>query len=261
MIEFCPLASGSRGNALFFGTEKTKILIDAGLSGKQMRERLHAIGVDLEEIQAILVTHEHMDHIEGLKILAGKMGISVFANMETAKGIYQSLQLLPTFKIFSTGEAFVFRDLKILPFSVQHDTLDPVGFVIESSEKKIGICSDVGFVTSLVKKNLQRLDVLYIEANHEPSMVHASNRSVLYKQRVLGRQGHLSNEAAGELIASIWHPQLKHVYLAHLSQECNSEVLAKKKIEEYLLEKSCPVEISIAYQEKVSRMVRLDVVE
>ncbi len=261
MIGFCPLASGSKGNALYLGTKETKILIDAGLSGKQVRERLGAIGVALEEIDAVLVTHEHTDHIEGLKILSGKMGIRVFANMETAKGIYQNLQFMPSFKIFSTGEAFSFRDLHIFPFSVQHDTLDPVGFVIEAEKKKIGICSDVGFVTSLLKKYLSNLDYLYIEANHEPSMVMASNRSFLHKQRVLGRQGHLSNESAAELIASVWHPNLKRVYLAHLSQECNSEVVAKKRVEEYLHERSCRVDICIAYQEKVSQVIRFGVEE
>jgi phosphoribosyl 1,2-cyclic phosphodiesterase len=261
MIGFCPLASGSKGNALYLGTKEAKILIDAGLSGKQMRERLHEIGVQLEEIDAILITHEHSDHIEGLRILSGKMGIPVFANMETAKGIYQSLQLLPTFKIFSTGEPFSFRDLKIFPFSVQHDTLDPVGFVIEAENRKIGICSDLGFVTSLLKKYLLGLDYLYLEANHEPSMVMASNRSFLHKQRVLGRQGHLSNEDCASLIASVWHPHLKRVYLAHLSQECNSEVVAKKRVEEYLQEHSCKVEIFIAYQEKVSQAVRFGIEE
>ncbi len=261
MIGFCPLASGSKGNALYLGTDKTKILIDAGLSGKQIRERLLQIGVALEEIDAILITHEHGDHIEGLKILSAKMGISVFANMETAKGIYQSLHFLPTFKIFSTNESFSFRDLTIFPFSVQHDTPDPVGFVIEACGKKIGICSDLGFVTSLLKKNLSGLDYLYIEANHEPSMVMASNRSSLHKQRVLGRQGHLSNEESAELIASVWHPKLKHVYLAHLSQECNSEIVAKKRVEELLHQHALPVKISIAYQEKISDRIRFDVEE
>jgi phosphoribosyl 1,2-cyclic phosphodiesterase len=261
MIGFCPLASGSKGNCLFLGTDQTKILIDAGISGKQINERLQQIGVSLDDIEAVMVTHEHLDHIEGLKILSGKKNIPVFANMETARGIYQNLQLLPTFKIFSTGEVFSFKDLTILPIGVQHDTLDPVGFVIEAMGIKIGICSDLGFVTTLLKKNLEHCHYLYIEANHQPSMVMASNRSALYKQRVLGRQGHLSNEDCASLIASVWHKDLRVVYLAHLSQECNSPDLAKKIIEEHLKEKSMFVDVSIAYQEKISRVVRFDVVQ
>jgi phosphoribosyl 1,2-cyclic phosphodiesterase len=166
MKGFCPLASGSKGNCIYFGTNHTKILIDAGISAKAIQARLSEINVDLTDIDAILITHEHMDHILGLKTLAYKRGIPVFANHETAKGIVEVFHDCPKFKIFSTGEKFEFGDLEIHPFSVQHDTLDPVAFTIRTNSLKLGFCTDLGFPTSLVQAQLMDCDYLYIEYNH-----------------------------------------------------------------------------------------------
>lgn len=252
MEGFCPLASGSKGNCLYFGTKSTKILIDAGLSAKSTIEKLAQIGVDIKEIQAILISHEHTDHIAGLKTLAFKFGIPVFANHETAKGIYETFQECPQFKIFTTGDPFSFGDLHIHPFSVQHDTPDPVAFAIHVDGLKIGICTDLGFATTLVRHHLSRCDYLFIEANHEPSMVFASSRPLVYKQRVLGRSGHLSNEACGQLLKEIAHPQLRHIHLAHLSQECNSPITALEVVRKHLLSS---VDITIAPQETVGKAI------
>ena len=130
MKGFCPLASGSKGNAIFLGTEHTKILIDAGISAKIVAERLDLIGVAITDIDAILITHEHTDHIKGLSSLALRYNIPVFANSDTAKSIVEILGEAPKFKIFSTGETFEFGDIEVHPFSIQHDTLDPVAFTI-----------------------------------------------------------------------------------------------------------------------------------
>src|ERR1700733_10653479 len=129
---FCPLASGSKGNAIFLRTSTKKILIDAGISAKALESKLAQIDVNLSEIDAILITHEHTDHILGLRVLAFKMGIPIFANNETAKGIVEAFHDCPKFKIFSTGEPFEFGDMEIHPFSVPHDTLDPVAFTIKT---------------------------------------------------------------------------------------------------------------------------------
>ena len=255
MIGFCPLASGSKGNAIYLGTKKTKILIDAGISLKKLKERLKEIHVELDEIDAVFISHEHSDHISGLKALCMRYDIDIVANAETAKGIYKSLLFKPSFKIFSTNETFHFKGLEVHPFSIQHDTLDPVGFVIYAEGKKIGFCADLGFVTTLVQKNLENCDYLYIEANHEEDMVMASNRPPLYKQRVLGRQGHLSNAASGSLLISIIHKGLKHVHLAHLSSECNHPDKAKEIIQKLLQKQEMSVDISIAYQEKISKAI------
>jgi phosphoribosyl 1,2-cyclic phosphodiesterase len=254
-IGFCPLASGSKGNSIYLNTGKTKILIDAGLSGKATKEKLAEIGVDISEIEAILVTHEHIDHIQGLRIMAYKMGIPVFANHETAKGIVETFHDCPKFKIFSTGETFHFKDLEIHPFSIQHDTLDPVAFTIKVDGLKLGFCTDLGFVTSLVKNHLKNCDYLYVEANHEPDMVHASARPMVYKQRVLGRSGHLSNESCADLLTHVAHSGLKHVHLAHLSQECNTPEKALSVIRAILEKNGINLEMCTAPQDKISKAV------
>lgn len=255
MKGFCPLASGSKGNCIYLGSEKTKILIDAGLSGKAIQSKLAQINVDLADIDAILITHEHTDHIQGLRILAYKMGIPVFANHETAKGIVETFHDCPKFKIFSTGETFEFGDLEIHPFSIQHDTPDPVAFTIRINDLKLGFCTDLGFVTSLVQMQLMGCDYLYVEANHEPSMVHASPRPMVYKQRVLGRSGHLSNESCGQLLSKVAHPKLKHVHLAHLSSECNTPEKALSVIREILQTNGINLDMCVAPQEMISKAI------
>jgi phosphoribosyl 1,2-cyclic phosphodiesterase len=255
MFGFCPLASGSKGNCIYVGSETTRVLIDAGISLSALLEKLSAIQVDPQTIQAILITHEHSDHIKGLLQIAEKLKVPVLANGETAKGIVSALGARPKFKIFTTGESFLFGDLSVHPFSVPHDTLDPVAFTFQIGKIKLGICADLGHVTSLVRKNLEHCDYLYIEANHQPSMVHASARPPILKQRILGRQGHLSNEDCANLITSIFHPKLKHIHLAHLSGECNAPEVALKVVSEVLAAKNLSVELAIAYQDQISKPV------
>ena len=257
MIGFCPLASGSKGNAIFFGTEQTRILIDMGISLGALVKKLAEIGIAIETIQAVLITHEHTDHIKGLSLLTQKWNVPVLANAETAKGIVQALNIRPRFKLFTTGEPFSFGDLEVLPFSIPHDTLDPVGFVIKAMGRKIGFCTDLGHVTSHVRKMLEKCDYLYLEANHQISMVHACPRPQIYKQRVLSKQGHLSNQECAQLLAALAHKDLKHVHLAHLSSECNSHELALNIVKEALAEVHSETALSIAYQEKVSQSVSL----
>lgn len=255
MQGFCPLASGSKGNAIYVGTKHTKILIDAGISIKSLKQKLAEIDVDLSDIDAIVVTHEHTDHIKALPILGCKLGIPVFTNSETARAIYEIIGDAPKFKLFSTGEIFDFGDIEFFPFSIQHDAIDPVGFTLRIHQHKIGICTDLGFASSLVIQALQQCDYLYLEANHQVDMVHACSRPVVYKQRVLGRLGHLSNIQCAELLMHLLHDKLKHVYLAHLSSECNVPKVALNVIQEMLVKKNVSIPISIAYQEKISQKI------
>ena len=259
MIGFCPLASGSKGNCIYLGTKNTKILIDAGLSGKAIKTKLGEIGVDIGEIDAVLITHDHTDHIQGLRVLAYRLGIPVLANVGTATAIVDRFNDTAKFKIFTTGETFEFGDMEIHPFTIQHDTADPVAFTIKFDGLKLGFCTDLGFVTSLVKNKLQGCDYLYIEANHQPSMVHASARPMIYKQRVLGRSGHLSNEACGQLIAEVADDKLKQVYLAHLSEECNNPEVAIEVVKEQLKGTPYTPQFSIAWQNRVSEPVAFEV--
>lgn len=253
MKGFCPLASGSKGNAIFIGTEHTKVLIDAGISARLLEKKLAEINVDLADIDAIVVTHEHTDHIAGLATLGCKMGFPVFANSDTARAIYEILGDAPKFKIFSTGEKFEFGDLEFDPFSIQHDAADPVGFVVQMGSVKVGVCADLGFASSLVTSKLQNCDYLYLEANHQVSMVHSCTRPAVYKQRVLGRLGHLSNDQCAELLKEVLNPKLKQVYLAHLSSECNTHEVALMVIKAMLEAENAEVAVSIAHQDIVSQ--------
>lgn len=256
MQGFCPLASGSKGNSVYLGTGTTKLLIDAGISGRATKVKLAQLEIDVEDIDGILITHNHTDHIRGLKILAYRLGIPLYANVETAKAIVDTFGGdCPAFKIFSTGETFELGDMEVHPFSIQHDTADPVAFTIRTGDLKIGFCTDLGFVTTLVESKLQDCDYLYIEANHQPSMVHASPRPMIYKQRVLSRSGHLSNEACGKLLSSVASSKLKHVYLAHLSEECNSPDTALSVVNESLQHAKHQPKLSIALQHEISKPI------
>lgn len=252
MRGFCPLASGSKGNAIFVGSAKTKLLIDAGISAKRVMQGLAQLGVDPNSIQAILVTHEHTDHIAGLATLSSQLGVPVVANAETAKAIVAALGVQLRFQIFVTGEIFQIGDIEIASFSVPHDALDPVGFVMQWEGKKVGFCTDLGHATSLVKKRLERCDYLYLEANHQVSMVHACSRPTVYKERVLGRQGHLSNDQCAQLLRELIHPNLKHVHLAHLSSECNAPQVALEIVGKELTDK---MGLSIAFQDQPSKAI------
>jgi phosphoribosyl 1,2-cyclic phosphodiesterase len=249
MEGFCSLASGSKGNALFLGTKKAKLLIDCGISGKVLEKKLSEINVSIDEIDAVLISHEHSDHIAGLRTLAFRHNIPILTNVETAKEILNFLGERPKFKIFTTGETFIFEDIEIHPFSIQHDAIDPVGFTMRFCGVKIGICTDLGFPSTFVTNRLKGCDFLFVEANHEPSMVHASSRPAIYKTRVLGRNGHLSNESCGQLLKSVLHDKLKHIQLGHLSQECNTPTTALKVVRQSIGD---DFNISIASQDTLA---------
>lgn len=251
MYGYCPLGSGSRGNSVLVAGRGTKILIDAGLSGRAICQRLGELNVDIGEIDAVVVTHEHTDHIQGLKALTGKYSIPVITNAETAKGICKALGEVPRFKIFTTGESFQLGEMELHPFTIQHDAADPVAFTVRLDEFKLGFCTDLGFATTLVQAELQGCDYLYLESNHDPSMVHASSRPMIYKQRVLGRSGHLSNEGCGQLLTQVYHSGLRHVHLAHLSSECNHPTRALEVAGAALQKIGASVDLAVAPQDRI----------
>lgn len=255
---FCPLASGSSGNVSYLGTDKVKILFDAGISFKSLKERLSDIDVKIEEIDAVVISHEHTDHVKAVEMITKKTNIPIFCNSDTAKMLCQTMEVRPKLKIFSTGEEFTFGDVTIQPFSIQHDTVDPVAFTIVFKGIKIGICTDLGFATKLVKHHLLDCDYIILEANHDEELVHLSSRPMVYKQRVLSRQGHLSNTACGQLLSEVHSPKLKHVFLAHLSSECNKEELALQTVRDILKQEGKRVDMSIAYPDKVSRFISFE---
>ncbi|NGX31523.1 MAG: putative metallo-hydrolase YycJ [Chlamydiae bacterium] len=247
MIRLCSLASGSKGNAHFLHLCQKKILIDCGISYKALKLRLGEIGEDVDSIDAVFVTHEHQDHTRGLKLLCKNHSVPVFTNYQTANALYKDFEYVFDFKVFTTDEGFEYEGIEIVPFSIQHDALDPVGFTF-SKEHKVGVCTDIGVVTSTVEHHLHTCDYLVFEANHEPELVHScQKRTHIYKERVLSPFGHLANQECAHFLKKM--DRIKHVILAHLSQECNSVEYVEKAME------GLGMEYTIATQDKVSSIV------
>jgi phosphoribosyl 1,2-cyclic phosphodiesterase len=245
---YCSLASGSKGNALVVATSKTRLLVDVGIRTKTLIERLSSMGIAIDTIDGILITHEHSDHVQGILTLIKRYPIPLFANAYTAKELVRLLGSLARFKIFVTDEPFLFQDIQVTPFSVPHDTVDPVGFALEVGPHCLSICTDLGCITASVRRHLEKAHYLYLESNHHPPMVHACSRPDTYKERVLGKLGHLSNEEASNLLRSLNHQRLRHVLLAHLSEECNRPELAQQLAIQALNGSSVSVEVASQYQ-------------
>lgn len=251
MFRFCPIASGSKGNCTYLNTPQAHLLIDVGISARAIEKHLEALEVTPNAIDAILLTHEHTDHIRAAKIFSEKWQTPLICNRETAKAVCAAFETHTDFrfKLFTTEEPFTFADLTITPFGVQHDAIEPVGFRLDSAGWSAGICTDLGMWTQNIADHLRGCDVLLIEANHEPEYVFASPRSRVYKERVTGRFGHLSNQACAELIEAMQTKRLTHVYLGHLSSECNSPEKALAVISKHL---QCIPELIVAGQNERS---------
>ncbi len=256
-MKICVLGSSSGGNATFMELDDVKILIDAGLSARIIKQRLEALSVDPSRLDAIFVTHEHTDHINGLKQFLKKHPVPVYCTRATAEAVESILNICPEFYLFSPGELFKFASIKIEAFPVFHDAQDPVGFCFYTAKGKLGLVSDIGYVTSLVKQKLADSNVLIIESNHDPKMLLADpKRPWSVKQRIKGRQGHLSNEGACELIESVSHHNLHHVVLFHLSKDCNRPEIALKKMRDCLCEKGFDhTQVHLAYPDKTSAVI------
>jgi phosphoribosyl 1,2-cyclic phosphodiesterase len=230
ILKLCVLASGSSGNCTFIGTEKTRILIDAGLSARKTAERLAQIGERMEDINAICVSHEHGDHIAGIRVLQKNHGTPVYANAGTFEVIGGDIKGAR----FTTGSPFSIGDFSIHPFPVPHDANDPVGFVFSAGTLQIGIATDIGMVTNALRERLRKCHAVVIEANHDETLLHEADRPWSLKQRIRGNQGHLSNRTAAGLIAEIAGEGLRHLFLAHLSSDCNSPHHARTTFETIL---------------------------
>lgn len=237
MVRLTVLGSGSSGNCAVVSTGRTTLLVDAGLSAKQICVRLEAAGYTLDQLDGILLTHEHQDHTNGLEVLSSKRTLPLYATALTRETLQGSLKFRnsPTWRLMTTGSAFDFQDLRIECFPVPHDAVDPVGFVIADEESRLGLLSDVGFVTNLIKDRLKGADSLFVEANYDAQLLEAdTKRPWATKQRISSRHGHLSNDQAAELIESVAHAGLHHVVLGHLSDDCNDPDRATQRIQESL---------------------------
>ena len=229
------LGSGSAGNCAYLETGEARVLVDAGFSPRQIRLRLASIGRALENLAAILITHEHSDHVQGLAGLAVKLRIPVYCNRATKDEIEFRLQARLDCRLFTTGASFEIGDILVDTFSVPHDAQDPVGFLLRTAAGNIGFVTDLGHVTKLVIERTRAANVLVLEANHDVKMLQdCIRRPWSLKQRILGRHGHLSNEAAADMAQAVMSAGLRHLYLAHLSRECNKPELARRVVGERL---------------------------
>lgn len=228
MLRFSVLASGSRGNAILIWTPQTKVLVDNGLSFKQLRLRAEALGESLDDLQGIFVTHEHADHVNGLGTLARRSGAPVFITRETRARLPVKVGDLPRVEHFEAGDALALGDLALHSFSVSHDAADPVCFVVNAGGAQLGVATDLGHAPALVMHRLEGSHALVLESNYCPDMLSRGPYPVALQQRIRGRHGHLSNADSTAVLQRLQHPELQVVVLAHVSRDNNTWELAHR---------------------------------
>lgn len=230
-MKFCSLASGSSGNCQYIEYKNTKIIIDAGLSGKKIEENLEKIGVKASDIDAIFVTHEHIDHIKSVGVLSRRHNLKVFSNKMTLDGMLPTVKKLDaknTF-IFENGKSFTFKDLEIMPVSTFHDCANGCGFVI-SGDKKVSLLTDTGWVNQDAMEKMDGSELFYLESNHDVDMLMNGTYTYATKQRILSTKGHLSNENAAEVLSMILKKKKEKILLGHLSSDNNLPEVALQTI-------------------------------
>lgn len=263
-MRFCVLGSGSKGNATFVESGNTRLLIDAGFSGREIERRLSEIGVAAESLSGILITHEHGDHVRGAAILSRRHHLPIFVNEATLAAAGPALEKPHHCCSFATGSTFVFQDLCIHPYSISHDAADPVGFLVSGNGFVLGYCTDTGAVSRLMQHRLSNCHGLVLECNHDPDLLRKGPYPPALQQRVLSRTGHLANGEAAEFLCSILHAGLEHVVLSHISETNNRPEMAREVISGVLAARQrenggdCPVPVvSLACQDRVGELVCL----
>ena len=230
-MRFTILGSGSGGNCAYLETDQTRLLIDAGISARQIRQRLAVLGRSPETLHGILLTHEHTDHVQGLAVLCARLQIPIYCNRLTRDAVEQALNVRLDGRLFQTGAAFDVGDVHVETFAVPHDAQDPVGFLLRTTAGNIGFLTDLGHATHLVLERIRPAQVLVLETNHDVRLLQDDpRRPWSVKQRILSRHGHLSNDAAAEVVGQIMSAELRHLYLGHLSRDCNRPELAHRTV-------------------------------
>lgn len=233
-MKFSVLGSNSSGNCIYIESEDTRVLIDAGLSHKRTKEMLAQIGVDICTINALCLTHEHSDHTAGLPVMYSKHNTPLFATGGTSVAVEENVKKSFGWNIFEPGMSFEIGSLNFETFSVSHDASDPVGYVISDGTSRIGIATDMGVTPDMVVRHLRGCNTLILEFNHDKTLLENSTRPWSTKTRIAGNKGHLSNEQAYELLRNIADTDLRTVFLAHISDECNTPQIATRYAEEAL---------------------------
>lgn len=263
-MRLCSIASGSSGNCIYVGSDSTHLLVDTGISKKRIEEGLAELKVKGEELNGILITHEHSDHIQGLGVFCRKYEVPIYATKGTIAGICacKTLGKMPEglFREIVSDEMFDIGDLTVKPFSISHDANEPTGFRVESNDKSVAVATDLGIYDDYIVENLKGLDAVVLEANHDIHMLEVGPYPYPLKRRVLGDHGHLSNELSGRLLCKILHDKMKHVVLGHLSRENNFPELAYETVKLEVTMGNTPfagndIPLMVADRDKMSKIL------
>ena len=262
MFKFCSLFSGSTGNSLLVKTENSKILVDAGESAKKIEQALSLLNVNVADLDGILVTHEHLDHVKSLGTLSKKYNIPVYANEETWNAMPDQKNKIAedNQKKFLVNSEFEIKDLSFKPFSIPHDAANPCGFNIFHDHEKMSVATDLGHITEDIMHNLEKSKFILLEANYDPDILKYSKYPYSLKQRIAGPKGHLSNQNSGDLISSLIKSGLTNVMLGHLSKENNFPELAYKTVVEQIIENHFDendVKVGVAKRDGPSKQIEI----
>lgn len=262
-IKFCSLSSGSSGNCQYIETDNTRILIDAGLSGKRIETLLSSIGVSPGTLDAIFVTHEHIDHSKGVGIFSRRYNLPVYANSNTWVGMSTIIGEVKekNTKVFTTDKFLDIKDLTIHPFKTFHDALEPVGYVIYYKQIKISIMTDTGWVNDNMKNNIRDSQLYFIESNHDITMLREGSYPWPLKQRIMSTRGHLSNDDAGMVLSDILTGNNEIVLLAHLSQDNNRPEIAAETVRNSILKQGIDVnrdiQLELSFRDRATEVFNL----
>jgi phosphoribosyl 1,2-cyclic phosphodiesterase len=215
------LASGSKGNSIYLATERVQLLIDAGLSAREIERRLLNINASPKDLDGIVVTHEHVDHVRSIGPFSRRYHLPIYLNKQTYSHLPEAVGHLPEKEEFAAGRSFSVGDITLHPFSISHDAADPVGLTLMNESVKIGVCTDLGAATHLVHRHLEQCSVLILEANYDLEMLKHGPYPWSVKQRIKSRLGHLSNQQSGEVLRQVFNEGLREVILAHISETNN----------------------------------------
>lgn len=233
-MKMCSIASGSSGNCIYIGTEATHLLVDVGVSCKRTVEGLNQLGLTGKDIDGILITHEHSDHISGLGVMCRKFGIPIYATEGTIAAIKRANNLgaidETLFHTVRADEKFILKDITVNPMRISHDAAQPVAYRFQYGSKRMAIATDLGMYDDYTVESLQGMDALLLEANHDINMLQVGPYPYALKQRILGNKGHLSNELSGRLLSRLLNDHLNTVFLGHLSKENNLAELAYETV-------------------------------
>ena len=258
-MKLCSIASGSSGNCIYVANDDTNLLVDAGISKKRIVEGLDSIGVDVADIDGILVTHEHVDHIKSVGVMARAYNVPIYGTYDTLKAIheYKSTGNIDQslYRPIKADNVFNIKSLAIRPFATSHDAVDPVCYTFHSNDKKIGVATDLGEYDDYIISNLEGCNVLLLEANYDRNMLQVGPYPYYLKQRIVGNKGHLSNVNTGELLKHIISDKLKYIFLGHLSKENNYPELAYETVKVELEDELRDSILKVAHRDKPSELV------